>query len=590
MRKTENHSPSGLVFPADGSPEEEISVIKEHLQNAGFSKADSDWLVDVFKHPDCFGDPNNTAVFKEDFTVDFEQFFPMIAEEITEAVQIEKDSQTNLALLFSMMLNFGPRYNTVFSPNVPLKEANGSLDIPQWVSEFQRHAKFCAKSLDWQILNKMTKFDELLPFLFPSGVPLNHIVDLGLLNPVRRGRSSSNDFNDPKQLEFWLIWRFKNNKERCDIVKLDALLHDFSDYSDDVLGDKILGLINAIYYSIMSIGSALTSGEKRLNPVGDGWTVVAHELIPYMELLTDKHPGLHQERSTLLKAWWHLSKHIYSWSMGGLESELPADLRNRLVESASKHIGILRSILRDTPEVFEESEVNDFYDKAFYVLLCFADPWKRLKPLLLAFSEMTKQAVAKDLRTWAEIDSTDNPPPTYSRVSNWIEVAMYPQNLKNELNQDPHLHLQDLREEFAMFCLERLKTKPMEKKANYTDEDFVEPRPEWRQCYVQALKALRVNPGGRAHRTLFWLLNNDPDKQVRELSKKAHKQVRHLDRDKPNLDVGVSPRRPLFEAFWWLRQAHLLTLGITIDHPGAMRTRRRELHRTREKDDVFKRR
>ena len=34
---------------------------------------------------------------------------------------------------------------------------------------------------------------------------------------------------------------------------------------------------------------------------------------------------------------------------------------------------------------------------------------------------------------------------------------MYPQNLQDELKSDPHL--QKLREEYARFCLERLKTK-----------------------------------------------------------------------------------------------------------------------------------
>ena len=250
----------------------------------------------------------------------------------------------------------------------------------------------------------------------------------------------------------------------------------------------------------------------------------------------------------------------------------------------------MRSILRDTPEIFEEDEVNDFYDKAFYVLLSFAPAWKRLKPLLLAFTEMTEQAVASDLRTWREHDSTDNPPEKYSRVANWIEVAMYPQNLREELELEKDPHLQELREEFAKFCLGRLRTKVKDKDSGYTDEDFVEPRPAWRQCYVQAFAALRVNPGGRAHRPLFWLLNNDPDEIVRELAKKAHKRVRHLDRNKPNLDKGASPRRPLFEAWWWLRQAHLITLKVDINRVGAMRTRRVELHRTREKDDVFKRR
>ena len=187
--------------------------------------------------------------------------------------------------------------------------------LPQWIREFQRFAKFSAESLDWHILNKMTHFDDLLPFLFPSELPLNHIVDLGLLNPVRRGRSGSNDFNDPKQLEFWLIWRFKNNKERCDIVRLDALLHDFSNFPDDILGEKVFGLCNAIFYT-------MNSGSRFLNPVGNGWKVVAHELIPFFELLDMKRPEVNQERSPLLKAWWHLSKLIYSWSMGELESEL----------------------------------------------------------------------------------------------------------------------------------------------------------------------------------------------------------------------------------------------------------------------------
>ena len=586
MYKAEKSS-LGLVFPSDDSAEEEI--ITEHLQNAGFSKSDSDWLVNVFKRPDCFGvgDQSGESVFRNEHdNYEHGDFGDALRGSLAwnEIVKIGKDSETILALLFSIMLDFGPRYDTIFAPNVPLKKSNGSWDIPQWISEFQKHAKFNAESLDWKKLIETTQFDKLLPFLFPDGVPFNQIVDLNLLDSVQPG-GSNNDFNDPQQLGFWLTWRFGANEERCDLIKLDTLLQDFSHFSDNVLGDKFRGL----YYTIrraMTYGSAGTLSQKRLNPVGDGWTVVARELIPFLELLNDRKPELNQERSSLLKTWWHLAVYIFSWGYGRLESELSDELKSRLIESASRHIGILRSVLRDTPEVFEDENVSDFYDKAFYVLLSFAPGWKCLKPLLLAFTEMTEQAVASDLRTWSEHDSTDNPPPIFSRVPNWIEVAMYPQNLKRELTEDPHLR--GLREEFAKFCLGRLRTKGKNKKASYTNEDFVEPRPAWRRCYVQALAALRVNPGGRGHRTLFWLLNNDPDETVKELAKKAHKRVRHLDRDKPNLEEGASPRRPLFEAFWWLRQAHLVTLGVEIDHAGAMRTRRRELHRTREKDDRFK--
>ena len=320
--------------------------------------------------------------------------------------------------------------------------------------------------------------------------------------------------------------------------------------------------------------------------LNEGWQLVARELLPFFQLLNEKHPELHQERSPLTKAWWHLSTVIYGWSMGGLEPELPEALKNRLVESVAMHMGFLRKLLRESPEEFEGEEapnvsVSDFYKEAFYALLCFASPWKCLKPLLLAFTEMKKQAVTSDLRPWHDGDR-EPPPHPYSLVPMWIEISMYPQNLRDELEKDPHL--QALREEFAKFCLGRLKTRTSG--IADTNEDFVEPRPEWRRCYVQALTALRVNPGGRAHKTLFWTANNDPDEEVRKLAKRAHRQIRHLDRGKPNLDVGASPRRPLFEAFWWLRQAHLITLGVEIDQSGALRTRRKDLHRTQEKDDV----
>ena len=582
MSKAEN----GLVFPSDDSGEEEIAIVKQCLAEVGFSAADRAWLVEFFKRRDCFGDPADKSVFRHD---EFGAFGDELLDglnNLKERVQIEeKEDQTFLAFLFSLMLGFGPGSDSRLSPNTAPVKSNGSWDIPQWVGEFQKHAAFCVERLDWKKLREITRFDDLLPFLFPEGIPLLQTVDLELLNPVRRQSLSSKDFKNFNELEYWLIWRFSANAERCEKVRLDALLPVFSTFSDEALGHKIFGLLNAIYCG-MTIGSWNSTSGERLDALNDGWQVVAEELLPFLALLDAKAPESIQERSTLLKAWWHLSKIIYSWSMGGLESELSEDLRNRLVESASRHIGILRSVLRDTPEVFEDEDVRDFYDKAFYVLLSFAPPWKRLKPLLLAFTSMTELAVASDLRTWSEHDSTEDPPQPYARVPNWIEVAMYPQNLKSELKEDPYL--QDLREAFAKFCLERLRTKEKNKETAYINEDFVEPRPAWRWCYVQALAALRVNPGGRGHRTLFWLLNNDPDETVRELAKKAHKRVRHLDRDKPNLDEGASPRRPLFEAFWWLRQAHLITLGVEIDQAGAMRTRRRELHRTREKDDRLK--
>lgn len=577
MSKAENGR-NGLVFPSkDYSYSEEL---KQSLQNAGFCKEDQAWLVQVFERPDCFGDSdsNSDPIFKDGFEDSFEYVLPSILEDLEGQVQIEEDRQTRLAFLFSVMLGFGPV--DLVQPNAKPVKLDGGWDIPQWADEFRRHAKFCAERLDWNKLkSSIHKFDNLIPFLSPEGVPLDQIVDLDLLEPIQRRSWSNNDFIDPKGLESWLIWRFETNSERCNTIRLHTLLQKFADFPEDVLGDKILGLLNAIHYAMRSVSS-----KERLDALNDGWRVVACELIPFLDLLNEKQPESNQERSSLVKAWWLLAKIIYSRSMGGLESELSTEFRNRLVESSARHIGMLRAVLRDSPEVFKEKnsagEVSDFYRKAFDILLHFADPWKCLKPLLLAFTEMNVPAVASDLRPWGE-HGREDPPHPYSQVPYWIGIAMYPQNLRAELDRDPRL--QDLREEFAKFCLGRLKTKKNDTNSNC--EEFVESRPIWRQCYVQALTVLRVNPGGRAHRTLFWLSNNDPDEECRKLAKRAHRQIRHIDRKKSNLERGASPRRPLFEAFWWLRQAHLLTLGKEIDEAGAMRTRRKELHRTRERED-----
>ena len=140
-------------------------------------------------------------------------------------------------------------------------------------------------------------------------------------------------------------------------------------FQEGVLGDEILGLLNAIGYALNVAG---------LDSLNDGWRVVARELIPFLELLEAKAPESNQECSSLTKAWWRLAKIIYSSSMGGLESELSPELRSRLIESAARHIGMLRAVLRNSPKAFEEKnsigEVSDFYRKAFDILLNFCRP------------------------------------------------------------------------------------------------------------------------------------------------------------------------------------------------------------------------
>ena len=590
---------SKLVFPQDPF-QEEIAELKRIFLDAGFSTADSEWLLRAFRRTDCFGDPTGKSVFNDGFVDFFERLLPDVVANVPSKTDRDEKDQTCLALLFSFLLGFGPVYSKVVRPTSGLGKSSAenvqppkSEDGQSWIDAFRNQAKFSTNNLNWSFLIELRdsdthifRFYDLIPFLLPEGVNLSHVVDIGLLDPKPRLQCSSADFKHPYQLEFWLIWRFRADEKRSGTVSLSTLFPAFSDLDDVSLGNKLLGLANAIH-DALNIG---TAGTEFWDPENKGWRLVAGELIPFLELLEARDPESASEHSPLLKAWWHFSVLVYGWHTGGLESELTSERRDRLVESAVRHLGLLRATLRDEPDSFEdidamEGPVSGFYDQAVQVLLCFASPWKCLKPLLLVFSTMEKQAVASDLRAWFEA-GLDAPPHPFSLVPMWIATAMYPQNLRGELKRDPNLR--DLREKFADFCLERLKSKKTGKSgagADKRDDGFVEERPVWRRCYVQALSTLRVNPGGRAHRTLFWLANNDPDESVREFARKAHKQVRHLDRTKSNLDVGASSRRPLFEAFWWLRQAHLLTLSIEIDEAGAQRTHRKELQRTREKDD-----
>ncbi len=579
---------SKLVFPQDHYTDD-VSAVKRILRDAGFSEIDSVWLIRVFRRPDCFGNTTGQSVFSEEFSDSFEHVLPGVVEKLGAPDNTETDRQSRLALLFAFLLGLGPIYSEPIKPTVRSGEGDESVEGDHWIDEFRAHAEFSATSFDWCFLSELYygnecsfQFYDLTPFLFPEGLPLAEIVNLETLNPVQRQGWSNTDFRDPREVEFWLIWRFSIDTELRNLVSLHSLHPAFVDLPTETLGIKILGLLNAIGYA-MNVAKALHAVD--LDHLNRGWRVVAHELIPFLNLLDEKLPDSHRERSAVLKAWWKLSVTLYGRHMGGLQAELSTDLKTRLIESAARHFGFLRKELRETPDRFagEDSTgaVADFYREAFYVLCVFAPPWKRLKPLLLAFTEMDVPAVASDLRPWPETDR-EAPPDPYSAIPMWIQIALYPQNLRDELEKDPDLH--GLREEFAIFCLGRLKTK-IKKVSGYTDADFIETRSQWRQCYVQALAALRVNPGGRTHRTIFWLLNNDPDATVRVLARKVHRSIRHLDRKKSNLEIGASPRRPLFGAFWWLRQAHLLTLGVEIDAAGAMRTLRREMHRTREKDD-----
>ena len=57
MHKAEN----GHVYPR------EVLLVKQSLQDLGFSETDQEWLVRVIKRPDCLGDASGTSFNREFF-------------------------------------------------------------------------------------------------------------------------------------------------------------------------------------------------------------------------------------------------------------------------------------------------------------------------------------------------------------------------------------------------------------------------------------------------------------------------------------------------------------------------------------------
>jgi hypothetical protein len=231
---------------------------------------------------------------------------------------------------------------------------------------------------------------------------------------------------------------------------------------------------------------------------------------------------------------------------------------------------------------------KDHLQTSLILLFQFGGVWRGLKPMLLAWRSLATPAVARDLRYWQETDREQPPQP-------WADLVAWPINLFHvyvgrEQSSDPDLLR--LRGELASFCLERLAdrwTKAERDEAkrvgrSRSNDDMLERSPEWRYCLIRAAGSLGMNPEGKGHRILRVAADLDPEAEVRDAANQSYEQLRR----NVGLPEEVSPRRAIMSALWWIRQAHLLGLGIQPDPDGAQRTRVKELARTKETERVDK--
>lgn len=258
-----------------------------------------------------------------------------------------------------------------------------------------------------------------------------------------------------------------------------------------------------------------------------------------------------------------------------------ADARDRVLKAAIDEMGLLRPLLRSAREADATDRFRKVYDHwrtCMTLVYRLGGLWAGTKALLHAFRALNTPALASDLRYWNDPARPSDPAPPHWCMIPMHLYSMFHSWAGKELQGDPDLV--NFRTEFARYCLDRLKTRKARKPEGSaaTSLELIEPDAYWRECLVHAVTELHVNPGGKGHHVLNWVSQNDPNEHVRAVAKQSYAALRHG----PSLPKGLSPRRAVIHAFWWLSQAHLLSLNVEMDQHGAQRTRELEVRRTNE--------
>lgn len=235
---------------------------------------------------------------------------------------------------------------------------------------------------------------------------------------------------------------------------------------------------------------------------------------------------------------------------------------------AVRALGLLRVTAREGSPDLPEGALFA-WRRAHSAALCALARESGLAAMLASGTQILRNlstpCVTDDLRWWNEPNQ-----PSVPHQWSWLPMAMASLvHTRGRIEQRNDPDLKDSRSRFGEFLLKRLRPR---RGADDPSEPS-EPDPVWRACYIRAVQELDVNPGGRGHKLLFNVQNTDIDDHVKRVAHGAH----HALRNAGGNAEGRSPRVRLMAALWWLRQAHLTSLGIEIDGQGARRTRRREI-------------
>jgi hypothetical protein len=205
-------------------------------------------------------------------------------------------------------------------------------------------------------------------------------------------------------------------------------------------------------------------------------------------------------------------------------------------------------------------ELMFYYDCAMntaWFLILHYTHWKGVKLLLNAFRSSKEILVKRNLSPNSEFG--------------WKNLTLSIEKLFMTGKED---ELRRLRQDMANGLADLLKPIPENKQNprrenNYSDDEkslhgfditLFEPNPDFRYAYVKAIGDLGVDPDGNGHfihTILDKTAENDPDPKIRKAAETVSQELK-------NLNGGWKKgnhTRFLNEAYWWIRRAHLLTLG-----------------------------
>jgi hypothetical protein len=249
---------------------------------------------------------------------------------------------------------------------------------------------------------------------------------------------------------------------------------------------------------------------------------------------------------------------------------------NTLIIRCSKMLNVLKRYVERNE--FPEDEQIFYYDyvrpASDFIWERTDNIWKTLKPLLMAFRAYKGPLLNGSLRGFS---------PLFEFITFFFRI-------------EDKEKLKELRYDMANDFIEYLKPlnpdkekrqsenyTPIERDAEGFDTSFTEPSPYWRYAYIRALGDLSVRNDKRGHpfyAILKKISGRDPEKKAdgdpsEKVRKAADKVMNELNAIRKGYS-GNNHKKSLYEAFWWLRQAHMLSLGEKVDSKEALELRIKE--------------